>query len=267
MLRFDINLSMTLTDVPFLQRFQRAADLGFGAVEFFWPADEDLDAVVAAKEAAGVEVVLINMATGPAGERGQLSDPAHKQAWREDFTAALALAERLGCPRIHTVAGNRRPDVQRAAQIECAVENLTAMLPAMQAAGVTAQVEALNTFDNPGFLVTTMADMVEICAAVNSPHVRAQFDFYHMQRMQGNLIETFRAHLEWINHVQIADTPGRHQPGSGEINYRNVLAAVEESSYTGYVGLEFVPLGEIDTALAWLPKEARTTAIAADLSL
>lgn len=267
MLRFDINLSMTLTDVPFVQRFQRAADLGFGAVELFWPLGEDLDAVVAAKEAAGVQVVLMNMHTGPAGARGQLSDPAAKHAWRDDFAAALALATRLGCPRIHTVAGNRLPDLPREAQIKCAVENLTAMLPAMQAAGVTAQVEALNTFDNPGFLVTSMADMVEICAAIASPHVRAQFDFYHLQRMQGNLIETFHANLEWIGHVQIADTPGRHQPGSGEINYRNVLAAVEASPYTGHVGLEFIPQGPIDAALAWLPKAARVTATAADLRL
>lgn len=267
MLRFDINLSMTLVDVPFLERFQRAADLGFGAVEFFWPAREDLDAVVAAKETAGVQVVLMNMSTGPIGERGQLSDPAHQDDWRRDFAAAVDLAKRLGCPRIHTVAGNRRPDLSRAQQIDCAVENLTAMLPAMHEAGVTAQVEALNTFDNPGFLVTSMADMVAICAAIDSPHVRAQFDFYHMQRMQGNLIETFNANLAWISHVQIADTPGRHQPGSGEINYRNVLAAVEASDYAGYVGLEFVPKGNLDAALAWLPKAARTTATAADLRL
>lgn len=265
MLRFDINLSMTLTDVPFVQRFQRAADLGFGAVELFWPAGEDLDAVVAAKEAAGVEVVLMNMATGPAGERGQLSDPTNQAAWRADFQAALDLAQRLGCPRIHTVAGNRRAEFSSAAQMACAVENLTAMLPAMQAAGVTAQVEALNTFDNPGFLVTSMADMVEICAAVDSPHVRAQFDFYHMQRMQGELIQTFRANLPWISHVQIADTPGRHQPGSGEINYRNVLAAVEATDYDGYVGLEFVPDGPVEAALAWLPQAARRTGTAADL--
>jgi hydroxypyruvate isomerase len=267
MLRFDVNLSMTLTDVPFVQRFQRAAELGFGAVELFWPAGEDLDTLVAAKEAAGVEVVLMNMRTGPVGERGQLSDPANQQAWRDDFTAALALATRLGCPRIHTVAGNRRPELSRTAQIDCAVDNLTAMLPAMQAAGVMAQVEALNTFDNPGFLVTGMADMVEICAAVNSPHVRAQFDFYHLQRMQGNLIETFRANLDWISHVQIADTPGRHQPGSGEINYRNVLAAVEASDYNGFVGLEYIPLGSVEAALSWLPQAARKSATAADLRL
>jgi hydroxypyruvate isomerase len=267
MLRFDINLSMTLTDVPLLQRFQRAADLGFGAVELFWPGDEDLAAVVAAKEAASVEVVLMNMNTGPAGARGLLSDPDHQAWWRDAFAAALELATRLHCPRIHTVAGNRRPDLPRSVQVDCAVENLAGMIPQMEAAGVTALVEALNHFDNPGFLVTQMADMVEICRGVGSPHVRAQFDVYHMQRMQGNLIETFRANQPWIGHVQIADTPGRHQPGTGEIHYRHVLAALEEAEYTGYVGLEYVPHGTLEEALAWLPKSARKQATAADLRL
>lgn len=267
MLRFDINLSMTLTDVPFVQRFQRAADLGFAAVEMFWPAGEDLNAVVAAQRRAGVQVVLMNMPTGPSGARGQLSDPAAQAAWRADFLATLALAQRLGCPRIHTVAGNRLPAWSRQAQIECAVENLSAMLPALRAAGITAQIEALNPFDNPGFLVTTLQDMIEICAAVNSPQVRAQFDFYHMQRIHGNLIDNFRAHLPWIGHVQIADTPGRGQPGSGEINYRNVLAAVEASGYDGYIGLEFVAQGGVEAALAWLPPHARQSATAADLRL
>jgi hydroxypyruvate isomerase len=265
MLRFDINLSMTLTDVPLLDRFQRAADLGFGAVELFWPSGENLDDVVAAKEAAGVEVVLMNMHTGPAGARGLLSDPSRQDGWREAFDEALALATRLRCPRIHTVAGNRLPELPRVAQIDCAVENFAAVLPQLEATGITALVEALNTFDNPGFLVTSMADMVEICRAVNSPHVRAQYDFYHMQRMQGNLIETFRAHLPWISHVQIADTPGRHQPGTGEIHYPHVLAAVEASDYAGYVGLEYVPQGSLEEALAWLPRTARKSATAAEL--
>ncbi len=168
----------------------------------------------------------------------------------------MELATQLRCPRIHAVAGNRLPEVARGAQIDCVVENFAAMLPQMQAAGVTALVEALNTFDNPGFLVTGMADMVEICRALNSPHVRTQYDFYHMQRMQGNLIETFRANLPWISHVQIADTPGRHQPGTGEIHYGHVLAALEATDYTGFVGLEYVPQGTLEAALDWLPRPA-----------
>lgn len=267
MLRFDINLAMTLTDVPLLDRFQRAADLGFGAVEFFWPADGNVNALVKAKEAAGVEVALFNMNAGnmDAGDRGFLSHPARRNWWREALPAAVELAARLDCHRIHAVAGTRLPDLDRAAQIECAVENLIWALPHLQAAGVVATIEALNIYDAPGFLLNSMDHMLEICRAVNSPQVRCQFDLYHMQRMQGNLIPTIRQHVPWFGHVQIADAPDRHQPGTGEINFRNALAALEAAGYTGYIGLEYLPLGTVDASLAWLPREARRGAAPSDL--
>lgn len=263
MLRFDINLSMTLIDVPFLDRFQRAADLGFGAVEFFWPNDDNLDNVVAAKKAAGVEVVLLNMKAGDAarGDRGLLSSPSHQAWWRDAFLEAIDLCERIGCPRIHAVAGNRLPAYERSAQIDCAVENLTAMLPHLQRANVVACVEALNVYDTPEFLLTKLAHMLEIVERINSPHVRCQYDIYHMQRMEGNLIHTIRnLDISLISHVQIADSPDRHPPGTGEIHFRNVLAALDETAYNGYVGLEYRIPGAVEEGLAWLPREARRTA-------
>lgn len=263
MLRFDINLSMTLIDVPFLDRFQRAADLGFGAVEFFWPDDVALDDVVAAKEAAGVEVALFNMNAGDAtrGDRGLLSHPAHKAWWREAMLEAIELAERLQCQRIHTVAGNRLPHLERRDQIDCAVENLTAVLPHLERAGVVACVESLNVYDTPDFLLTKLAHMMEIVQRIDSPHVRCQYDIYHMQRMEGNLIHTIRnLDMALIGHVQIADAPERHHPGTGEIHFRNVLSALDEAGYQGYVGLEYRVPGALEDALAWLPKEARRTA-------
>jgi len=260
MLRFDINLSMTLTDVPFVERFQRAVDLGFGAVEFFWPDNDNLEEVVAAKEAAGVEVVLLNMKAGDAarGDRGLLSSPAHKDWWRDAFLEAIALCERIGCPHIHAVAGNRLPEYERSAQIDCAIDNLTSMLPDLQRAGVAATVEMLNAYDNPGFILTQLAQMMEIVERINSPHVRAQYDIYHMQRMEGNLIHTIRnLDMSLISHVQIADSPARHHPGTGEIHFRNVLTALDETAYKGYVGLEYRVPGRVEDALAWLPKTAR----------
>jgi hydroxypyruvate isomerase len=263
MLRFDINLSMTLTDVPFLDRFQRAADLGFGAVEFFWPTADRLDDVVAAKEAAGVEVVLLNMNAGDAerGDRGLLSSPTHKAWWREAMLEAIDLCERIHCPIIHAVAGNRLPEFERSAQIDCAVENLTGVLPDLERAGVVATVEALNVYDTPGFLLTKLAHMMEVVERVNSPHVRCQYDIYHMQRMEGNLIHTIRnLDMSLVAHVQIADAPARHHPGTGEIHFRNVLAALDETAYGGYVGLEYRVPGSLEEALAWLPTEARRSA-------
>jgi hydroxypyruvate isomerase len=174
---------------------------------------------------------------------------------------AIALCERIQCPHIHAVAGNRLPEFERSAQIDCAVENLTSVLPDLQRAGVVATVEALNVYDTPEFLVTSVAQMMEIVQRVDSPHVRCQFDIYHTQRMQGNLIHTIRK-LDWslVAHVQIADSPERHHPGTGEIHFRNVLAALDVSPYNGYVGLEYRVPGRLEDALAWLPMEARRTA-------
>jgi hydroxypyruvate isomerase len=269
MLQFDLNLPFTLPGLPFLDRFQAAADLGFGAVELFWPVGIDLDAVVAAKEAAAVEVALLNMEAGDssAGERGFLSHPARQQWWRAALLRAVALAERLGCHRIHAVAGNRLPELERAVQVACAVENLTWAVPHLARAGVVATVEALNHYDAPGFLLAHTADMLEICRQVDSPYVRCQYDLYHRQRMEGDLIATIRRELAWFGHVQVADAPDRHEPGTGEIHVPNVLAALDAAGYTGYVGLEYVPRTTLAESLGWLPRAARRRAQPADLRL
>jgi hydroxypyruvate isomerase len=158
------------------------------------------------------------------------------------------------------VAGNRLPQFTRAAQIDCAVENLTAMLPHLQRAGMVANVEMLNAYDTPEFILTQMAQMMEIVERINSPHVRAQYDIYHMQRMEGNLIHTLRnLDMSLISHVQIADSPARTHPGTGEIHFRNVLTALDETTYNGYVGLEYRIPRRVEEDLAWLPKEGRRT--------
>lgn len=269
MLRFDINLSMTLTDVPFLDRFGRAAELGFGAVEFFWPEDGNLDATAQAIEAAGVQVALINMNAGnmAAGDRGSLSWPDRREWWQGAMLEAIDFARQIGCPNVHTVAGSRIPDLDRATQLDCAVENLRWAVPHLEKAGITALVEALNAYDNPTFLVTRLAEMLDICRRVDSPHMQIQYDIFHMQRMEGNLIHDIRQNLDVIGHIQIADPPDRHEPGTGEINYVNVLAAVDEAGYKGYIGLEYRPRTTVEESLAWLPYTARRHAQASDLQL
>lgn len=269
MLRFSANISMLFTDVPFLDRFQRAADAGFGAVEFLWPAGIDLDALVRVKEAAGVDVVLLNVNEGDlsAGDRGFLSHPNRQEWWRDAFEQALELTQRLGCRRLHTMAGNELPGLSREDQLECAVDNLTWALPQLEAAGITATVEALNLFDNPEFLLYHSAHVLELLGRLETSQVQFQYDVYHMQRMEGNLIVTIQQHIDRIGHVQIADSPGRHQPGTGEINYRNVLAALDEAGYDGYIGLEYVPLGTTEESIEWLPRDGRRASSVRDLAL
>lgn len=269
MLHFAANISMLFTENPFLERFQSAADAGFGAVEFLWPAGIDLDALVEAKEAAGVDVALFNVNEGNlgTGDRGFLSHPDRQSWWREAFQQALALAQRLDCQRLHTMAGNELSGLSQEDQLACAVGNLTWALPQLEEAGVTATIEPLNLFDNPQFLLYRTAHALELLGRLDTPYVRVQYDIYHMQRMEGNLIATIRDHIAHIGHVQIADPPGRHEPGTGEINYRNVLAALDEAGYTGYIGLEYNPRSTTEGSLEWLPREVRQTASVEQLKL
>jgi len=267
-LRFSANLSMLWREIPFLERFARARAAGFAAVEFLWPRGEDLDAVVAAVRASGLQVVLHNMDAGDigAGERGYANDPDRQPEWRERFLEALELARRLGCPRINSLVGNARPDLPRELQWAVVLENFRWALPRAREAGVTLLVEALNPIENPRYLLHRTADSLRLLQALGfPPNLRIQYDIYHMQRSEGNLIATIREVFPYIGHVQIADPPGRHQPGTGEIAWARVLGALEALGYEGYVGLEYVPLGGTDESLAWLPREKRREATAADL--
>jgi len=138
-----------------------------------------------------------------------------------------------------------------------AVDNLARAAPLARAAGITLLVEALNTWESPRYFLDRSRLGLDIVREVGEPNVRFQYDCYHMQRMEGQLIDTLTKNLEWIGHVQLADVPGRHEPGTGEIDYDNVLRALEAAGYAGYVGLEYRPSGKTEDSLAWLPREAR----------
>ncbi len=269
-LRFAANLSMLWREVPFLERFARAREAGFAAVEFLWPRGEDLEAVVEAVRASGLQVVLHNMDAGDiaAGERGYANDPARQEEWRERFLEALALARRLGCPRINCLVGNALPDLPRELQWAVVLENFRWALPRVQEAGVTLMVEALNPIESPRYLLHRTADSLALLRALGfPPQVKIQYDIYHMQRSEGNLIATIHEVFPHIGHIQIADPPGRHQPGTGEIAWGRVLGALESLGYAGYIGLEYVPLGGTEESLRWLPPGKRREAAVADLRL
>jgi hydroxypyruvate isomerase len=137
------------------------------------------------------------------------------------------------------------------------VANLKAAAPLARAHGITLLIEALNTWESPRYFLDRSQLGFEIVREVGEPNVRFQYDAYHMQRMEGELTTTLTRNVEWIGHVQIADVPGRHQPGTGEINYPYLLGALEAAGYEGYVGLEYRPSGTTEESLAWLPREAR----------
>jgi len=269
MLRFSVNITILFKEYPFLERFGRAAAAGFGAVEFMSPFAYDLVQVIDAARDAGVRVVQFNFADGnlPAGERGYASHPDRQAQWRKELQQALALARRLGARQINSLAGCVVPGLAREAQIACLVDNLRWAVPHLARAGYPLMLEALNDLDNPGYLLTRSAHVLAVLDQVASPWVRFQYDVYHMQRREGNLVATMRQNLPRIGHVQIADCPGRHEPGSGEINYRFVLGALEAAGYDGYVGLEYLASARTEDAFAWLPPDKRREATAMDLRL
>lgn len=254
-LQFAPNLSMLYPEVPFLDRFARAAAAGFTAVEFLFPYEFGHAPIRQRLRDLGLQVVLFNISPGnfAEGERGYCNHPAQRDRFRRTFDQALDYAAELGSPRIHVMIGNTVEGMARAEQLACVVENLTWAAPQAAAAQVTLCVEPLNATDQPRYFVHNSTQGMEIIQAVNQPNVRLQFDFYHMQMSEGNLSNTFTRLQPFVGHVQISDAPGRHQPGTGEINYATIFALLERLQYTGPIGLEYRPAGETDESLAWLP--------------
>ena len=259
MLHFDLNVSILLKEHPFLARFDRAAQLRFDAVEFWWPAGEDLRAVAQRIRDAELQVALFNFDAGDlaAGERGLLNDPERQAQFRANVPVALELAQKLGCTRINALAGKWHEGEEREAQLQRVRENLEWAAEQARAAGVTILVEALNAWENGPYLFTNTRDTLAFLDTVDAPNLQYQYDVYHMQRMEGNVVAMMREHSERIGHIQIADSPDRNQPGTGELNYPFILQAIQESGYTGMIGLEYNPRGSSEASLAWLPEDRR----------
>jgi hydroxypyruvate isomerase len=260
--RFSANISILFKEVPFLERFGRAAEAGFDAVEFWWPSGEDLGEVEKAVKEAGLTVALFNFDAGdmPGGDRGLVSDPERREQFRENVPVALELARLLGCRRMNVLLGHEIEGMSREEQLGLARENVGFAADEARKVGIELVVEAVNTFENGPYLIYTTDEAVEFVESVGRGNLAIQHDFYHMQRMEGNLVAKLREHIDVIGHVQIADSPGRGEPGTGEIHYPYVLGALEELGYDGYVGLEYNPTtASTEESLGWLPYELRDT--------
>jgi hydroxypyruvate isomerase len=259
-MRFSANVSILFTEVPLLERFASARDAGFDAVELWWPRGEDLAAVEASIQDAGLEVVLLNFDGGdmPGGDRGLISDPARQGEFRANVPVALELAAAVGCTKLNALAGHELPDLAREEQLELARDNVRFAAEAAAEQGAQVLIEAVNTYENGPYLLSRTRAASDFVESVGRDNVRLQYDAYHMQRMEGDLTATIERHLDEIAHVQIADSPGRGEPGTGEINFDYVLRRLDELGYEGHVGLEYKPsAGDTEASLEWLPRAAR----------
>jgi hydroxypyruvate isomerase len=258
-LRYSANLTFLFVELPFEKRIAAAAAAGFKHVECMFPYGWSAQFLRGELDGAGLRMELFNMYPGDfvAGDRGLLVDPRRRDEFHNALGHTLEYAHTLDCPRVHAMVGNVPEGLARDVARASLVENLRYAAPLAAQAGVMLTIEALNAGDFPHFFLRHSADGFAILKEVSQANVKFQFDCYHLQISEGNLTQSFRAHVAEIGHVQIADAPGRHQPGTGEINYPFVLGAIEETGYEGFVGLEYIPHGYTDEALAWLPREAR----------
>lgn len=269
MLRFDLNLSILLKEVDFLERFERAARLGFNAVEFWWPGDESLAGVAEQLQKTGLRVALMNFNAGnmAGGDRGFLNDASRREEFRVHVPRAIEFAQHIGCPQLNALVGNTLAGVSREAQLTEVRDNLAFTADAAAQAGLGVVVESLNAFENTRYLLTNTRDTLQLLAQVNRPNLKYQYDVYHMQRMEGNIIATLREHIAQIGHIQVADSPDRHEPGTGEIHYPHVFAALEQLPYQGYVGLEYNAASTSEASFGWLPTNLGVAIAARDLHL
>jgi hydroxypyruvate isomerase len=254
---YEANAHYLPGDLPWDERLRKIAEAGFTTVEILFPQRQNLDELESLLRRYHLRLALIDTESDPEYPRGHLSMPEAEDRFWYRMDEAMAICRRLGARRINVLAGRHIPGVEHARQMDVAVDRLRRAGARAADEGIMLLVEALNDHDNPGYFVTRSSEGVALIDAVGLPNVRFQHDFYHMQVMEGNLIETFRANVAKIGHVQVGDAPGRVMPGLGEINIVTVLKAVEDSGYTGYVGLEYRPPADGSDPFAWLPREKR----------
>lgn len=252
--RFSANLSFLYPDLPFLERFAAAAADGFPAVEYLGPYAHPAEKIAALLERHGLAQALFNVPSGnwDGGERGLGCLPDRVEEFRAGVETAISYAKALGCTKVNCLAGVAPDGADVAAVESTLVANLQYTAPRFADAGIKLLLEPINLRDIPGFFVSTTTHAERILAAVGSDNVYIQYDFYHMQVMQGDLVSTFARLQDRIAHVQIADNPGRNEPGSGEINYPFVLEALDRLGYNGFAGCEYKPKAGTSDGLGWM---------------
>lgn len=252
--KFAANLTMLFTEYPFAERCDRAAAAGFSAVEVLFPYSEDVPALAEALKRHGQELVLFNLPVGDfaAGDRGMANDPAREREFRDGVARAIEVAAATGCTKVNCLVGLALPDIRVDTQLGTVAERLSWAAEELADAGVSLVVEPLNPYDAPGFLLPNTTEAIAMIDEVGHSNLGLQYDVYHAQRVEGNLTATIGRLIGRIGHVQVADSPDRHEPGTGEINYPYVFEALDAAGYDGWVSLEYRPLHQTEHSLGWL---------------
>ncbi|PHK96890.1 hydroxypyruvate isomerase [Pseudoroseomonas rhizosphaerae] len=251
--RFAANLSMMFQEVPFLDRFAAARAAGFEAVEFLFPYDFPAAEIASRLKDHGLRQVLFNAPPGDwaAGERGMACIPGRQGEFRDALKKGLEYAAALSCPRLHVMPGLRPEGVAHDTLTAVYGANLAWAAEECAKAGMKAVIEPINQRDIPGIFMTTMQQGADIIAAVGPDKLGLQFDLYHCQVSEGDIVKRVEKHLPIIAHMQVADVPGRNEPGTGEVNWPFVFDRLDALGYRGWIGCEYRPAGETVAGLGW----------------
>ena len=254
MLKFAANLTMLFNEVEFLDRFQAAAQAGFKGVEYLFPYAYPKDQLAALLDKHKLTQVLHNLPAGDwaAGERGIACHPDRVGEFQEGVGKAIEYAQALGCKQINCLAGIAAKDVSPEKAHATFVANLRFAADKLSQAGIRLLIEPINTRDIPGFYLNRTTQALAIIKEVGSANLALQYDIYHMQIMEGDLAPTIQRNLPSIAHIQLADNPGRNEPGSGEINYPFLFGFIDQLGYAGWIGCEYKPKTSTTAGLGWI---------------
>lgn len=244
---------MLFTEVGFLERFAAARKAGFRAVEYQYPYEFAARDVAAAAREAGVQVVLHNVPRGDTqrGEHGKTCLPGREQEFRQDLERAVEYARAAGCPRLHCLAGVVPPQADRRELHATYVANLKHAAARLGREGIQLMIEPVSERTAKNYFLGGSAQAIGVLDEVGSDNAFLQYDFFHMQLLEGNLAAKAERLLPRIGHMQVADAPGRHEPGSGEINFDFLLGHVDAIGYAGWIGCEYNPAGDTLEGLKW----------------
>jgi hydroxypyruvate isomerase len=252
-LRLCANLTWLFDELPFLDRFEAAARAGFEGVEILSPYDHPVAELRTRLQGTGLQQVLINSPSGDraGGERGMACLPGRQAEFRASMHQALEYATALGCGTVHVMAGIRPDTLPYDTAAALYAVNLSWACELAASAGVQLAIEAINQRDIPGYFLRTQEQAANVIQALDQDCLGLQLDFYHCQMAQGDLSRRLETFLPLIRHLQVADVPGRHEPGTGEINWNHLFRRIDELGYRGWIGCEYKPLTTTEAGLGW----------------
>ena len=253
MAKFAANLSMMFNEVPFIQRFESAANAGFCGVEYLFPYEEKPQVIAEQLKKHNLTQALFNMPAGDwaAGERGMASIPGRESEFQKGVHTALEYALALDCKQVHAMAGKLNNHFTPEEQEECFIKNIQYAADVMAKQGIKVLIEPINTRDMPGYFLTTQKQAEALLPKINRDNVFIQLDLYHCQIMEGDLLKTIERLWGKFSHIQIASVPFRHEPDTGEVNYSWIFNQLDKMGYTGWLGCEYIPAGKTEDGLGW----------------